>query len=159
MTQQMTDMTVKHELTVATPIERAFATFTERFDTWWPRSHSIGAADMDVAIVEPREGGRWFERGVDATECDWGRVLAWEPPHRVVLSWHIDCHWRYDPDPAHASEVEVRFTAEGPDRTRVELEHRNLERHGAEAAELREAVSSPGGWPGLLAMFAEAATA
>jgi uncharacterized protein YndB with AHSA1/START domain len=116
-------------------------------------------------VIDEADGNRRLYRlnpaGIGALRAyfDWGRVLAWEPPHRVVLSWHIDCHWHYDPDPARASEVEVRFTAEGPDRTRVELEHRNLERHGAEAAELRESVSSPGGWPGLLEMFAEAATA
>jgi uncharacterized protein YndB with AHSA1/START domain len=152
-------MTVRQEVIVAAPIERAFQTFTERFDTWWPRSHHIGEADMDTAVLEPREGGRWFERGVDASECEWGRVLAWEPPHRVVLSWQIDCHWHYDPDPAHGSEVEVRFTAEGADRTRVELEHCNLERHGDGAGELRDSVSGPGGWPGLLEEFAKAAAA
>jgi uncharacterized protein YndB with AHSA1/START domain len=130
--------------------ERAFSVFTERFVTWWPQSHHIGEVEMAEAFIEPREGGRWYERGVDGTECDWGRVLAWEPPSRVVLSWHLQGDFSYDPDPAKASEIEVRFVAESPEETRVELEHRHIERHD-DPDRVRTGVDSPGGWTGILA--------
>ncbi len=155
MTQQATTDAVRRAITVQASAERAFEVFTGRFDTWWPRSHHIGAADMKEAVIEPREGGRFYERGVDGSECDWGRVLAWEPPSRLLLTWQIDAEWQYDPDPEHASEVEVRFTPEG-DGTRVELEHRHFERHGADGAKIRDAVGQEGGWGGLLGMYAEA---
>ena len=152
---QATVEAVRREITVPAPPERAFAVFSERFDTWWPRSHHIGAPEMAEAIVEPRTGGRWYERGVDGSECDWGEVLAYDPPHRLVLSWHLNGEWAYDPDPAHASEIEVTFTPDG-DGTRVQLEHRGFERHGATAAALREGVSGDGGWNGLLKLYSEA---
>jgi uncharacterized protein YndB with AHSA1/START domain len=110
---------------------------------------------MEEAIIEPRTGGRWYERGVDGSECDWGEVLAYDPPHRLMLSWHLNGEWAYDPDPARASEIEVTFTPEG-DGTRVQLEHRGFERHGATAAALREGVSGDGGWNGLLRLYSEA---
>src|SRR5439155_9526640 len=122
----------------------AFRTFTASFDSWWPREHHIGQADLAEAVLEPGTGGRWYEKGVDGSECEWGRVLAWEPPHRVVLAWHIGGDWQYHPD--QFSEVEVRFTAEGPDATRVELEHRLLERHGESGADLQKSVGAEGGW-------------
>jgi uncharacterized protein YndB with AHSA1/START domain len=152
---QATSEAVRREITVHAPPERAFAVFTERFDAWWPRSHHIGAAEMQQAVVEPRRGGRWYERGTDGSTCDWGEVLAWEPPHRLVLSWHLGGDWRYDPDPAHASEVEVTFTPTG-EGTRVELVHRHFERHGAGGDQLRESVAGPGGWAGLLDLYAQA---
>ena len=152
---QATVEAVTREITVPAPPERAFAVFTERFDTWWPRGHHIGEADMQEAVIEPRTGGRWYERGVDGSECDWGEVLAYDPPHRLMLSWHLNGEWAYDPDPAHASEIEVTFTPEG-DGTRVQLEHRGFERHGATAAALREGVSGDGGWNGLLKLYSEA---
>jgi uncharacterized protein YndB with AHSA1/START domain len=155
---QATELEVRREITVNVAPERAFAFFTERFDAWWPRSHHIGAADLDEAIIEPRAGGRWYERGVDGSECDWGEVLAYEPPHRVMLSWHLNGEWAYDPDPAQASEVEVTFTPVG-DGTRVEIVHRGFERAGATAGALRDAVSREGGWGGLLKLFAEAVAA
>ena len=105
--------------------------------------------------MEPRAGGRWFERGEDGTECDWGRVLVWEPPSRVVLAWQISAEWKFDP--GLQTEVEVRFIAEGPKLTRVEFEHRNLERYGDKAEAVRKSISSDGGWPGLLAAYAAAA--
>jgi hypothetical protein len=108
---------------------------------------------MKEAVVEEREGGRWFERSVDGSECEWGRVLAWSPSSHVALSWHIDGNWKYDPDPARASRVDVRFFDEGNGTSRVELEHSLLDRHAA-WEKLRESVSGPGGWPGLLEMFA-----
>jgi uncharacterized protein YndB with AHSA1/START domain len=144
-------------ITVAAPIERAFRVFTESLDTWWPRQYHIGQVDMAEAFMEPRVGGRWYERGVDGSECDWGRVLAWEPPHRLVVTWQINGEWQYDPDPEHASEIEVRFKADGPDRTVVELEHRLLERLvGGQA--LRDGIGQGGGWSSLLERFAQAAT-
>jgi uncharacterized protein YndB with AHSA1/START domain len=144
---------VRQSISVDVPVERAFDVFTRGFASWWPLdSHHIGQKDATDAIMEPRVGGRWFERAADGTECEWGRVLAWEPPHRVVLGWQLSADWVYDPDPAHGTEIEVTFTADG-DGTRVELEHRNLDRYGDRAEEVRTAVSSEGGWPGLLALF------
>jgi uncharacterized protein YndB with AHSA1/START domain len=154
MTQAMEEA-VRREITVPAPPERAFAVFTQRFDAWWPRSHHIGEAEMAEAIVEPRAGGRWYERGVDGSECTWGEVLAYDPPHRLRLSWHLNGEWAHDPDPAHASEVEVTFTPVG-EGTRVELTHRHFERHGATADALRTGVSAEGGWGGLLKLYAEA---
>lgn len=145
---------VRRTVTVNVPVERAFEVFTAQQGSWWPLdSHHIGEQDAVAAVVEPRAGGRWFERAADGTECDWGRVLAWEPPHRVVLAWHLNADWEYDPDPAGSSEVEVRFLPEGDHATRVELEHRNLHRHGVRAEEIREAISREGGWGGLLESF------
>jgi uncharacterized protein YndB with AHSA1/START domain len=144
-----TNVRVTKSVTVRASAERAFTVFTERFASWWPASHHIGAAELADAVIEPRVGGRWFERGVDGAECDWGQVLAYEPPARVVLSWHLQGDWSYHPDPARASEVEVRFVAEAPDRTRVELEHRHLERHDDPDA-VRDGVASPKGWSGIL---------
>ena len=152
---QATEQEVRREVTVNVAPERAFAFFTEHFDAWWPRTHHIGAADLQEAIVEPRQGGRWYERGVDGSTCDWGEVLAWDPPHRLVLSWHLSGEWAYDPDPAHASEVEVTFAPVG-EGTRVELVHRGFERHGATAERLRTGVSAEGGWGGLLELYSEA---
>ncbi len=146
---------VRREVTVPAPPERAFAVFTERFDSWWPRSHHIGKPEMAEAIIEPRAGGRWYERGVDGSECDWGEVLAYDPPHRLMLSWHLDGEWAYDPDPSHASEIEVAFTP-ADEGTRVELTHRRFERHGATADALREGVGGEGGWSGLLKLYSEA---
>jgi uncharacterized protein YndB with AHSA1/START domain len=144
---------VRQSISVDVPVERAFDVFTRGFASWWPLdSHHIGQKDATDAVMEPRVGGRWFERAADGTECEWGRVLAWEPPHRVVLGWQLSADWVYDPDPAHGTEIEVTFTADG-DGTRVELEHRNLDRYGDRAEEVRTAVSSEGGWPGLLALF------
>jgi len=142
----------------AFPRERAFTVFTKGFNTWWPREHHIGAADLDEAVIEPAVGGRYYERGVDGSECDWGQVLAFEPFGRLVLSWHLQGDWKYDPDPAKASEIEVLFIAEAPDRTRVELEHRLIERHDL-AEKVAEGVGQDGGWGGLLHLYAEAAAA
>ena len=155
---QQTLNPVRHAVTVPVPIERAFSVFTDGFDTWWPRSHKIGGADLAEAVLERRTGGRWYERDVDGNECEWGEVLAFEPPRRLLISWHINSSWQYEPDPAQASEVEVLFT-ELEGQTRVELEHRYIERHGASAGEMRQAFESQGGWPGLLDSYAKAAIA
>jgi uncharacterized protein YndB with AHSA1/START domain len=143
-------------VSVSTPIDKAFRVFTDSFNTWWPAQYQIGQADLAEAILEPREGGRWYERGVDGSESDWGRVLAWEPPHRLVVTWQINGEWQYDPDPAHASEIEVRFTPDGPGQTTVELEHRHLDRLvGGQA--LRDGIIGGGGWNAILELFAKAA--
>jgi uncharacterized protein YndB with AHSA1/START domain len=145
-------------LSVALPIENAFRFFTESFNTWWPPQFHIGQADIAEAILEGRVGGRWYERGVDGTECDWGHVRVWEPPHRLVVTWQINGYWQYDPDPDHASEVEVRFSADGPDQTVVDLVHGHLDRLVA-GQQLRDGITGGGGWDLLLETFAEAATA
>jgi uncharacterized protein YndB with AHSA1/START domain len=153
---QATETPVRQSITVEAPIERAFTFFTEHVDAWWPRDYKIGAADMKAAVLETRDGGRWYEQDVDGTECGWGQVLAWEPPTRVVLSWQITTAWQYEPDLAKSSEVEVRFTAESPSRTRVDLEHRGIDRHGPGADQMHDAVAGEGGWPRVLAGFAAA---
>lgn len=147
---------ISGKVTVAVPIERAFQVFTARFGTWWPSDYHIGSVDMADAVLEPRVGGRWYERGVDGSECDWGTVLEWEPPARLVVTWQINGRWQYDPDPAHASEIEVRFIADGPEQTTVELEHRHLGRL-VEGQALHDAVSGDGGWKSVLEAFATAA--
>jgi uncharacterized protein YndB with AHSA1/START domain len=147
-------MQVNREITVDAPVERAFQVFAERFDTWWPRSHKIGAADMQEAVLERRTGGRWYERDADGSECEWGTVLAYEPPHRLVLTWQIGPDWQYHAD--QASEIEVNFTPAG-ERTHVTLEHRHLERHGEGAAQLRDVIATDaGGWAGLLVLYRDA---
>jgi uncharacterized protein YndB with AHSA1/START domain len=141
-------------VTVAAPLERAFRVYAESIGTWWPREYSIGSAEMVDVVIEPRVGGRWYERGADGSECNWGQVLAYEPPNRLVLTWQIGADWQYDPDVARGSEVEVRFVAEGPGSTRVEVEHRHFERHGDGAAEVHKAID--GGLDLVLSGFAKA---
>jgi uncharacterized protein YndB with AHSA1/START domain len=134
-------------------IDHAFRAFTRSLDGWWPREYHIGEAEMAEAILEQREGGRWYERGVDGREYDWGRVLVWEPPFRLVMTWQIDGRWQYDPNPGHASEIEVRFTATGPNQTSVQLEHRHIERL-VEASALVDGIQRQGGgWSSLLQRF------
>ena len=152
---QATDIAVRREITVNAEPERAFAVFTERFDTWWPRSHHIAPVEMAEAIIEPRAGGRWYERGVDGVECLWGQVLLWEPERRVVLVWQLNAQWKFDPS-LH-TEVDVRFTAIDDRTTQVDLEHRGLEAYGADAMAMRDAFGSPNGWNGMLDHFAQVA--
>ena len=152
---QTATLAVHRSVVVEAPPDRAFATFTDGFATWWPmESHHTGPVDAETAVIEPREGGRWYERGVDGSEEDWGRVLVWEPPSRLVLAWQLSSEFRYDP--SFLTEVEVRFTPEDGG-TRVELEHRGFERLGEGAEALRAPVDSEGGWTGLLARYADAA--
>jgi len=155
--EQAASTTVKRTVRVNAPVEKAFQVFTGRIGAWWPAAHHIGAAPLADVVMEPRAGGRWYEKGTDGKECDWGRVLVWEPPHRIVLAWGLQPDWTYSPDAARASEVSVEFFAEGAAATRVELEHRLLERHGADYEKLRAGVDSPDGWPGILARYAETA--
>jgi uncharacterized protein YndB with AHSA1/START domain len=155
MTHQTQSIAVQQRITVQAPVQRAFDVFTAGIAGWWPLDgYSIGAEPAVTAVVEPREGGRWFERAADGTECPWGHVRVWEPPHRVVLSWEISCDWQ--PDPAAASEVEVRFAPHEDGGTEVVLEHRGLEVYGERAEQMRETFGSDGGWGGLLRRFAEA---
>jgi uncharacterized protein YndB with AHSA1/START domain len=141
--------------TVALSVDQAFRVFTEDFTAWWPHQYHIGQAEVAEIVLEPREGGRWYERGVDGSECDWGRVLVWGPPHRVVFTWQITGAWRFDSDPAHASEIEVRFVEEGPEESRVEVEHRHFERlDGGQA--VHDAIRGGGGWALLLEGYAKA---
>ena len=149
---------VRRSVFVQAPPERAFQVFTEGFATWWPASHSIVEGGYATAIIEPAEGGRWYERGQTGAECDWGRVLAYEPPARLLLSWQLDGEFELDPDESRASQVEVTFTPEG-DGTRVELVHSGFERRGEGGGEVAKGVSGEGGWSGLLARYAEAAQA
>jgi uncharacterized protein YndB with AHSA1/START domain len=146
---------VRHEVVVEAAIERAFSVFTSDFGAFKPREHNMLGVDIAETIFEPHVGGRLYDRGVDGSECGWARVLAYEPPDRVVISWDINPQWQIETDPGKTSEVEVRFIAETPERTRVVLEHRNLDRHldGWEA--VREGVDSEGGWPLYLRRYAD----
>jgi uncharacterized protein YndB with AHSA1/START domain len=149
---------VRKVVTVQAPPAVAWRVFTEQMATWWPlATYKIGKANAVDAVIEPVVGGRWYERGDDGSTCEWGRVLSWEPPSRLLLSWQISADWQHDP--TLQTEVEVRFIAEGKDATRVELEHRHLDRYGARRDEMRGIFGSEGGWSGLLASFARAAEA
>jgi len=150
--------TVRTSIEVEAPIERAFRVFTDEFGTFKPPEHNLLQAELAETIFEPRVGGYLYDRGVDGSECRWARVLAYEPPHRVLLSWEISPQWQLESDPEHASEWEVRFIAETPDHTRVELEHRNLDRHGAGWEGVREGVAGDDGWPLYLRRYADRVT-
>jgi uncharacterized protein YndB with AHSA1/START domain len=155
MSTQATGTSVRTSIVVEAPIERAFSVFTEDFGSFKPPEHNMLGVELAETVFEPREGGHVYDRGVDGSECRWARVLAYEPPNRVVISWDISAQWQIETDLEKTSEVEVRFVSEAPDRTRVELEHRNLERHGEGWEGMRDAVDSPGGWPLYLQRFAE----
>jgi uncharacterized protein YndB with AHSA1/START domain len=116
---------VNRSIIVDAPLERAFEVFTKKFGSFKPVEHNLLAAKIAETVFEPRVGGHIYDRGVDGSECRWARVLAFEPPHRLLLSWNISPRWQIETDPEKASEWEVRFTAVTPERTRVEIEHRN----------------------------------
>lgn len=146
---------VRFDVTVEVPVERAFDVFTGQFDRIKPRDHNIMAPEAIVETAfETHVGGHVYDRGENGSICRWARVLAFEPPHRFVISWDISPAWQVVTDPAEASEVEVTFVAEGPSRTRVELEHRHLERHGQGWESVRDGVANPAGWPLYLERFA-----
>lgn len=155
MSTQAAETSVRQSIVVDAPIERAFSVFTDGIGTWFPAQYNLLAVDIAERVFEPRVGGRVFDRGTDGSECHWARVLAYEPPNRVVISWDISPRWQIETDPDKTSEVEVRFTAETPERTRVELEHRNLDRHGDGWEQTRGSVSGEGGWAGCLRQFAD----
>jgi uncharacterized protein YndB with AHSA1/START domain len=147
---------VRRQIRVEAPVERAFEVFTDGMTSWWPlEGYHIAEKPAESVVMDRHAGGRWYERAADGSECDWGGVLVFEPPTRLVLGWHLNERWEYVADPATASEIEVRFLPDGSG-TRVELEHRALERHGAGAQELAAAVNSEGGWNTLLARYAAA---
>jgi uncharacterized protein YndB with AHSA1/START domain len=147
---------VRRSITVDAPVERAFEVFTTGFGSWWPLDYHTGDQVPQTVVLEPRVGGRWFERAADGTDADWGVVLAWEPPTRVVLAWQLDTGWKHNPDPAKQTEIEVAFVAEDAGRTRVELEHRLLDRFGSDAEQMRATFDSEAGWVGLLQRYAGA---
>ena len=154
MSTPMAGTGVRVSVVVDAPIERAFRVFTEDFGRFKPHEHNLLAVEIAETVFEARVGGHLFDRGVDGSECHFARVLAYEPPHRVVLSWDISPHWQLETDLAKTSEVEVQFIAEAPNRTRVDLEHRNLERHGEGWEGLSNGVGGDEGWPLYLDRFA-----
>ncbi|MBZ9710989.1 ATPase [Mesorhizobium sp. B3-2-1] len=155
MNTQIPIASVKQSVVVEAPIERAFKVFTEDFGSFKPPEHNLLVAEIAETVFEPRVGGHVYDRGVDGSECRWARVLAYEPPNRVLLSWDISPQWRIETDLARTSEWEVRFTAETAERTRVEIEHRKLERHGQGWEGVRDAVAGDQGWPLYLQRYVE----
>lgn len=155
MSTQIAVTAVKKSIVVDAPIARAFKVFTEDFGSFKPPEHNLLAVPIAETIFELRVGGYIYDRGVDGSECRWAQVLAYEPPNRILLSWNISPQWRIETDPAKLSEWEVRFTAETPDRTRVEIEHRNLDRHGQGWESERDGVDAEHGWPLYLQRYAE----
>ncbi len=145
---------LRRQIVVEAPIEKAFAVFTERFGDFKPPEHNLLAAPIAETVFEPRVGGHIVDRGTDGSECHWARVLVYEPPQRVVFSWDIGPTWQVETEQANTSEVEVRFTAEGADRTRVELEHRHLDRHGPGWEAVAGGVRHEEGWPLYLSRYA-----
>jgi uncharacterized protein YndB with AHSA1/START domain len=155
MSTQASETSVRNSIVVDAPIERAFSVFTDGFGTFKPPDHNLLEVDIAETVFETHVGGNIYDRGVDGSECRWARVLAYEPPDRVVFSWDISPQWQIETDLDKTSEVEVRFVAETPDRTRVELEHRNLDRHGDGWESERDGVGGEGGWPLYMQRFAE----
>jgi uncharacterized protein YndB with AHSA1/START domain len=155
MSTKTADTSVRHSMVVEAPIARAFKVFTEHFGSFKPAEHNLLAVPIAETVFEPRVGGHIYDRGADGSECRWARVLAYEPPNRLVLSWNITPQWQIETDPDKTSEWEVRFTAETANRTRVEIEHRNLERHGEGWESVRNGVEGDQGWPLYLQRFAD----
>jgi uncharacterized protein YndB with AHSA1/START domain len=158
MTTEAKTASIRTSIQVEAPVERAFHVYTQEMMSWWPPDHHILDAPLEKMVFEPWEGGDVYDVGTDGSTCRWARVLAYEPPMRVVFSWDINLEWKIETDPERTSEIEVRFTPEGDNRTRVELEHRNLDRHGDGWEKMREAVGSPEGWAVGLKRFAEEAS-
>ena len=155
MTEAVEGAVVRKSVRVKVPIEQAFSVFVEQMESWWPSTHHIAPQPFQTIFVEPRPGGRWFERDAQGNECTWGHVLAWSPPNAVTLSWHLQMDWKYDPDPEKASELEIRFMPEGQAVTLVELTHSRLERHGEGYEQMRATLDGPGAWIGILAEYAK----
>src|SRR5581483_302041 len=150
-TESPASVEVSRTISVPLPQARTFELFTRRMTEYWPKEHSIGSSEIAVVVVEPRAGGRWYERGADGAECEWGRVETWDPPRKVVLLWQIGSDWKFDPD--FVTEVEVMFTEEAGGRTRVDLRHRNLQRYGDDTEQMRAIFDDPNGWTGTLGRF------
>ena len=143
---------VRKELVIKASQERVFKAFTEQLDKWWPRQHHIGKAEMREAVLELEPGGRWYEIGVDGSECNWGKVLIWEPPKKLVLAWQINANWQYEPN--FVTEVEINFIQQGPTQTLLAFEHKDIERFGEKAPEIWSAFDSEKGWTGMLKALA-----
>jgi uncharacterized protein YndB with AHSA1/START domain len=156
---EVAEVVVRRRIVVEAPIERAFTVFTERFGDFKPPEHNLLGVAVAETRFEPKVGGHIYDRGVDGSECHWARVLAYEPPDRVVFSWDISPQWQIETEPDNTSEVEVRFVAETPQRTRVELEHRHLDRHGPGWQSVRDGVAGDEGWPLYLDRYAALFTA
>lgn len=152
---QATDNAVRTSILVDAPIDRAFSVFTADMGSWWPAEHHILQAELAEMVFEPRVGGHIYDRGTDGSESHWARVLAYEPPHRLIFSWDISLQWQIEADPDRTSEVEVRFSEESPGRTLVELEHRNIDRHGDGWEGMRDGVAGADGWGKGLTAFAD----
>jgi uncharacterized protein YndB with AHSA1/START domain len=155
MSTQTSGTTVHASIVVEVPLEKAFRVFTQDFGTFKPPEHNILGVEIAETVFEPHVGGYLYDRGVDGSECRWAHVLAYEPPHRVVLSWNISPQWQIETDPERTSEWEVRFVPESPERTRVEIEHRNLDRHGGGWEGVREGIGGDQGWPLYLHRYAD----
>jgi uncharacterized protein YndB with AHSA1/START domain len=145
---------VRRHVVVPAPADRAFEVFTAGMTRWWPPEHHIGSAPIEEIVIEPHEGGRWYTRHTDGSETSTGYVAAWDPPERLVVTWQINAQWRFDA--SLITTIEVRFREDGPDRTRVELEHRDLERFGEEAERMRQVFEAPDAWEATLAAYASA---
>jgi hypothetical protein len=163
MANTLAEAIVRKSVRVQVPVERAFSVFVEQMETWWPASHHIGDTPFQAIFVEPRVGGRWYERNAKGAEGEWGTVLAWDPPHSVRFSWHLgpghdSPDWVFDPDMTRASELEIRFLPDGAGATLVQLEHSKLERHGEGYMQLRELFDGPGAWSGILECYAKVAS-
>lgn len=159
MESTVQEAVVRKSVRVRANVERAFSVFVEQMETWWPATHHLAPTPFELIVVEPRVGGRWYERDARGVEGEWGKVLQWDPPHRVAFSWHVGPghdrpDWVCDPDPAKASEVEIRFSDGGSGTTLVELEHSKLDRHGEGWEQLRALFEGPGAWQGILNLFA-----
>jgi uncharacterized protein YndB with AHSA1/START domain len=148
---------IRRQVVVPASREKAFDVFTAGMTGWWPSKHHIGSAPIEEIVVEPREGGRWYTRHTDGSETSTGYVAAWEPPDRLVVTWQISAGWAYDP--SLVTTVEVRFVEEAPDRTRVELEHRDLDRFGPDAERMRQVFAGPDAWNATLVAYAAAVEA
>jgi uncharacterized protein YndB with AHSA1/START domain len=145
---------VRRQIVVEAPIEKAFTVFTERFGDFKPPEHNLLRAAITETIFEPRIGGNIYDRAVDGSECRWARILAYDPPDRVAFSWDISPEWQLETEPDNTSEVEVTFVAETPERTRVELVHRNIDRHGPGWQSVSDGVAGDQGWPLYLERYA-----
>jgi uncharacterized protein YndB with AHSA1/START domain len=149
------ETTIQTSIVVEAPIEQAFSVFTDDIGSWFPPEYNLLAVDIEKRVFETHVGGHVYDIGTDGSECRWARVLAYEPPNRVVFSWDLSPQWQVETDHDKTSEIEVRFTAESPDRTRVDLEHRNLERHGEGWEGQHEQLGGEGGWPGVMHRYAD----